>query len=200
MIDGVGEQECVGHCGTSPCPDGEICYPTGYPDIWGCFPGGPDPLGARCEYPTNCERGLVCSHDGVTGTSMGTCTPYCTPFACAEGDACAFVSDCEVGLSCAILRQTDAGWTGQCVASCASADPEQPALCDTGEVCFFVSEGTSERGCYPGGPVAEGMPCATLADCERGTVCWFLTDESTCVRACNTDDDCVGTCAGGLCQ
>jgi hypothetical protein len=201
--DGIETTVCAADCtADGRCLAGETCYWSGYPgDVLACFPGGADPLGAGCTYPTNCEAGLACTSGGP---AEGVCTPFCTLAPCLEGDACLNEEDCDADLACAILYMTDAGYTGRCVRECESPDRARgvPALCPTGGVCFLASASPlAPWACFPGGTTPAGAPCETFGECERGTGCWLLMDVATCVPVCNDHADCVSprTCRDGLC-
>lgn len=209
--DGDLYYACVERCDGVPfgslragrCEGGEVCYPlrADRPDWLGCFAGGSVPVGAACSDLFECERGSRCLFE--TGAE-GTCAPVCSLHGCAEGEGCAGYGDCAEGLECALVRATGTWADTACVVRCESPDrlADVPTLCADGEACFRLGpDRFGAWGCYPGGESEIGDACDSIAQCERGALCWDLGSGPACVRVCAEDADCPsGTCASGLCE
>lgn len=205
------DYECIALCGPETgfrCGGGELCWLAHGDDfdLYGCFPGGSDPLGAPCTYLPNCARGLQCEFevppDGSEPTS-GMCVPGCELGPCALGQACRYVDDCDAGLECGPVVR-DGALGGECRPACTLADDRPVGLCEDGSACVLLSDLVPGRGvCIPGGAVPLGGSCTMAAECERGLVC--VDDGSgqgVCGRACDTPDDCEAPerCVVWLCE
>ncbi|RLB48994.1 MAG: hypothetical protein DRJ42_22010 [Deltaproteobacteria bacterium] len=209
---GVNTRACVSRCDdlvppgalAGLCPGGETCYQlrADWPNAFGCFPGGSVPLAGECTYAVDCERGTVCPG---APDAPGECAPVCPAEGCSEGEPCSlFVGAvCAEDLWCALVAYPPSFANTACVPTCRSPDRASltPTLCPGGETCFQLDETGSIWGCYPGGDVEVGAPCADVSQCVRGAVCGDLGDGLACVRVCAADSDCpTGPCTGGLCS
>jgi len=209
--DGAFVYECIDLClpeNAYRCPNGELCWFARADrfDLFGCFPGGTDPLGGSCTYVPNCERGLACESvpppDGSEPT-VGLCVPGCVLGPCWEGEPCRYFRDCDTGLECVAVRHDGDGFAGECVRECRLGVGAFAGLCDDGRTCIRLHASGPGTGCVPGGDRVVGAACEYAFECVRGAVCVATrTGAGECALACNDSADCPGTstCVDSHCE
>lgn len=153
-----------------------------------------------------CAKDADCDSD--EWCSSGTCLPLqvdgglggeAPPPAClgpaqspSAGRNCGCSFDCDVGELC-IDEGAFGNPGGSCVHGCTPEDP-----CPNGTVCTETQSGAT---------LCE-IPCATAADCPKGSICrWSIPGGPfVCADHCQRDDDCpiighcdrfTGTCSVG---
>lgn len=149
------------------------------------------------------------SCDGCSGSPAGPCDSGDPPAGC--GEDCRSGTPCPAGLYC--------NEDGRCTADCVTNDEcGAGERCNENGICVATSTGdggpvggcsTSEdcpgdQVCHPYSQtcVEAGGPCESHEDCPAGTYC----EESlgaclpgTTGSPCASDDNCDGTCTGGVC-
>lgn len=135
-----------------------------------------------------CSDGLVCAPDSNT-RGLSTCQRACESGVMSCGSQTEYCAGDPQGLE-QFCRASD------------GCDPSDPTVCGPGSGCYLRP---NERGdgfltvCAPTSemPVADGLPCQFVNDCNPGSTCWSpareppaLWDQNTeiiCHRACRAD-------------
>lgn len=75
------------------------------------------------------------------------------------------------------------------VAACPLGDVRVPGSKDMGEECFDDEECDDPGTCLNG--VCSGYPCDDDGSCDNGLVCERVSDQQSCVMACEDAGDCL---------
>jgi hypothetical protein len=198
---------CVPNCDSNlRCPPAHLCYRKvsgpAAPNV--CIPGL---LGFTCDASIDCMMGectptgaghlKICSvkcdnndqcakYDGQQGQFLCNDQHFCSTPDAFHGSVCNADSDCEAGLTCAILSADSP--TATCLPPC-GADGSCAPRGGIPHTCIPRADGKGNV-CLPG---VFGLPCLGDANCLPDLSCRALGGDqpSVCTNLCADDGDCT---------
>lgn len=203
LMSGGSRAACLDTCtpfaASSPCLDGDWCYPMPHTSFTAgvqvpglCLPAGEYPEGVRCP-GGGCASGLLCSSPRLVAFDTYHCEPACDPAATlGQPGACA------AGESCI----PEVAGRGYCAHHCEPFG--QTNQCPNGEWCypFHTQTGTKtgvEGRCVRTGKHPRGAICS-VGECDAGLKCVQAPlpsqyDLATCQPIC--DPSAAAACLPG---
>ena len=158
---GLGEALYIGEMEFSPIGDCLSTYDC--PNFHVCAAGSC--VSDLCEVSQPCPSGHICEPAGPE-QSYSYCVADCSQDSdCRSGEACKYFAE---GRGCAVK-----------------------GTASLGDACVYFEDCAGQRACYPwpGGYCAR-LGCSSDADCEDDAFCAQVDEQSVCLQACVSGDEC----------